>query len=662
MKGWLARCALFLGAAVCLIGIPLAAGAQTGVRLEPYEQIVADYAGLKAALEDAATTVVYLGGDITMQGGIAVNANKSSLVIDGISPEGPDGVRHTLVDYNSSAQDQTMYISRDGALKSVTLQNVILIGKNHFGPLSVSEANRGLEIAYRNVDYTGPQMTYNRYGTATYADCDIRIGQYGFASAPGEVGEVGGVVLEGRVSIVQEENQVNEIFYFEAMDGDIDVMPEAIGSVEAFGPSGFVYLAGGRTVRMTVWDGAQFSFSGPEQFWENQALSGLTVKAGGSFLVDITRGPVRSILRLEGDLSVEQDAVFHLTTQGQSAYGALYMNRGNAVFDSPRSVLLYTPRYRSIQFGSAGELHITAGQVNYWTAAGDGGLSDVPDYAWMQADGTDLTVYGGVSGGDGGNFTSLSSNYAPETADAPALNAQTFHLQYSRVLAFGRPELDVYALFQGDDRFAVYGETQPAGFGEAGAGYLETDGGDAVYVELGRVPVEAGAFTIAAEKEMREALELLIRVRVAYLYTEVSVTLQERGLYLEAADLEFGTVAVPSSQRLLAPNNENALVRVTDTRGAGSAWTLLGRQEGAFTSEEGYPELDGELVFVSGGAVFSLLDGEQVLFSGTSAASEEETAVQWPQGEGLFLRLRPGGVYAGDSYRAQFIWTLMDTP
>jgi hypothetical protein len=91
---------------------------------------------------------------------------------------------------------------RSASSIAMTIQNLNIVGRNYYSSFFVlsSIATSNVVQSYINVNYVGPQMTYNTYGTARYIDCNIQI-VAATTSPAQELAEVNIVEIGGKTKI-----------------------------------------------------------------------------------------------------------------------------------------------------------------------------------------------------------------------------------------------------------------------------------------------------------------------------------------------------------------------------------------------------------------------------------------------------------------------------
>ena len=97
--------------------------------------------------------------------------------------------------------------------KKVTVKNMKVVGYNYYGIIYVPESNtfKDTVIEYNNINYVGPQISFNPSGLTRFVDCDITI-QDNYASG-NEVCECNRVEIGGATTIIHKST-ANSSFSF----------------------------------------------------------------------------------------------------------------------------------------------------------------------------------------------------------------------------------------------------------------------------------------------------------------------------------------------------------------------------------------------------------------------------------------------------------------
>ena len=185
--------------------------------------VVFSSAELKEALENNnGYTYIYFGSNITLTSGILISSNKSEVIIDG-----------TYNDIIYEYVDQKKLDTGDGirvnsALnKKVTVKNMKVVGYNYYGIIYVPESNtfKDTVIEYNNINYVGPQISFNPSGLTRFVDCDITI-QDNYASG-NEVCECNRVEIGGATTIIHKST-ANSSFWFRNQSPSLTILKNAV--------------------------------------------------------------------------------------------------------------------------------------------------------------------------------------------------------------------------------------------------------------------------------------------------------------------------------------------------------------------------------------------------------------------------------------------------
>ncbi|MBC1285347.1 hypothetical protein HB818_06230 [Listeria booriae] len=135
---------------------------------------VGDFAALKDALEkDNGITNIELTADITMTGPINVHLNKTEVTING------NGHTFTESKLNLLSYTATVYVAPSSKMKTMNIKNMKIRGTHYYSTFQVHDAVTGVVQNFENIDYVGPQMVANTYGTANFTGTNtVNISQF----------------------------------------------------------------------------------------------------------------------------------------------------------------------------------------------------------------------------------------------------------------------------------------------------------------------------------------------------------------------------------------------------------------------------------------------------------------------------------------------------
>ena len=124
--------------------------------------VVFSSAELKEALENNnGYTYIYFGSNITLTSGILISSNKSEVIIDGTYND----IIYEYVDQKKLGTGDGIRVN-SALNKKVTVKNMKVVGYNYYGIIYVPESNtfKDTVIEYNNINYVGPQISFNPSG------------------------------------------------------------------------------------------------------------------------------------------------------------------------------------------------------------------------------------------------------------------------------------------------------------------------------------------------------------------------------------------------------------------------------------------------------------------------------------------------------------------
>ncbi len=460
---------------------------------------------LSSAVASPEIDTVVLGGDIVMTGPIPIPASKPALTIDGQG-------RYTL-----EQQGATTFTSSATTSPVYTLRNMTIIGRTYYGVVSCTATSGAPTIVLDNVDYTGPQLVYNRYGNVSFVgENNVVIKSNGYNSnAAEEIGEVHGVSVHGTLTV--ESTTVGNAFFW-------------------------MFGAGTEKPYLTIENGAQASFktsanTGRGFFWVEGTTYNvvLNVDDDASLLVDITgHNPLSTAedhrvdsmrigknatavfnfaggIALSNELVVEEGAVLRMNylnkpgTNG-SAYAYplfrfLSPAGGDPVVQIDRAkavVFAVQPSNRPI-FGlaQANSLRFATTDFNCWPTYAAAAAQEKPARMWSSEDPDGLFATLDLAAGQD-VLKSTTSNHDGLAAEFDPKNA--------RVIQVGTEPLFLAPDRQWTHSVAATGSTEPAA-----RVYIDYAGNDGSERSFSGTSDDAGRYSVAIDNaavDSRTALEV----------------------------------------------------------------------------------------------------------------------------------------------------------
>ena len=623
--------------------------------------IVYTFDELKTALSaNNGFTTVYIGADITGKaGGIAIDASKPGVVIDGCPPGSPAGTRYTYTDYNSGGSGDVINLS-NAVTKNVTVQNLVVNGNNFYGIICCTAS--GVTITYNNISYTGAQPGYNPGGSTILSNSDFTLRQIGGCAAQ-ELVE--GKYLEFSGTVTVNSAAAGSAVYWQ-YSGGTGITVKSGANVTITAANYFIYNDSA-SAGVTVEPGASLSVTtGTNGFtYGSMSVNSLNVGAGAFFAMRQNGASGNGAVRVSQTLSVGAGAAMDVVANGSGA-GILLTGAGaNASFSSPGRVRVYAPSGNALGFSSGGTLSINAGTVNLWSAAGSINETAAPTNFWNRAGGNPVNitaVYLGALlstvthnlalGVDPVSVLPVVGNCNPSSAklitigSMPVLSIGTVLTNSTALTGTAQGSIGLKATYYTPDNLLVPKTVT----GAAGGG-----GGYSLALSAG-VPALGTAVIVT----MTSSASQLYAGQITFVLDAVLFSLR-----FESVPKAVGYTGVPISMNPApaAPDVPISIV-VADGRPILSQWTLRLRCDAPLQAPvgSGVDVLPGALVFVDGNSAVTQLSAADMTVYTHESLLGGNTMVNWPQGTGVMVQLPPGAGRAGAQYSATLDWTLADAP
>ena len=630
---------------------------ETGIVVNSYNELAVAITG------DNGYDTIYLNEDIEITARINFPPAKTNLTINGTyTNEQGVTTRHTLTDMNSASITTSIYIASATSEINVTLCNVDIVGKNYYGIVAVEAVNstKAVTLTYQNVNYTGPQISYNRQGIVRYIDSNITIKtSSGYASPSNELAEVNRVEIGGKTTI-HHTSTGNAMFWLTYANPSFKILENADVSITSESRETFYCDC---RPDITIEKGANVTINTPKGMFYDTGSSQLAK----SFFIDknanlkVTQTAVKSgvgTIRCSGNFTVSDGASLYMANTLSSSAPLIQMTATATVkFENPKNVVLYNKNGNLIRWTSGtGKININSEVVNYWLSAKDfpdaGTLSDTPLYIWTKADESNVEIDASTSTS---STTAVSTNITSSDSQTPP-SLQTFNLQNVRVLSMGQLSLKTNPI--SDVSVNITGTTNPSS--NLKAEFLL----DSVMRSVEGTSDTSGSFSLALP-------ELLPRDTVVTVTANDNFNNRTETLsVVYAGALEFKTVpSVLAFKNIVIPTVKTAVARqdsdwsivISDSRLESSDWNLYASIKNPFTSKNNHTLKDA-LVFVDEGNKHFTINSEPVkIYSGKSVSSPTDSTVKWAENQGMLLDINPQNIL-GESYATTITWTLADAP
>ena len=606
---------------------------------------------------------IYLNADIEITSRINYPTTKTNLTINGTyTNEQGITTRHTLTDMNSSAISNSIYISSATSAIDVTLCNVDIVGKNYYGIVAVEAATstKVVTLTYKNVNYTGLQISYNRQGMVRYIDSNITIKtSSGYASPSNELAEANRVEIGGKTTI-NHTSTGNAMFWFTYSNPYFKILENADVTITSESRETFYC---DYSPDITIENGANVTINTPRGMFYDTGSSQLAK----SFLIEknanlkVTQTAVKSgvgSIRCSGNFTVSDGASLYIANTLSSSSPLIQMTAtGSVTFENPKSVVLYNKNGNLIRWTSGtGKVNINSQVVNYWLSAKDfpdaGTLSDTPLYIWNKSDGSNAEINATTSTSA---TTAVTTNITSSDSSTPP-SLETFNLQNVRVLSMGQLSLKINTI--SDAALNITGTTNPSS--NLKAEFLLSS----VENNVTGTSDSSGSFSLALSETLPIGTPVKLTANDNFKNKIETATVVYAGA-LEfktvPSELAFKSTVIPTVKTTIQRQEPDWSIIISDSRILSTNWNLYTSIKKPFTSMSNHT-IEDALVFIDEKDENFVINSEPTeIYSGNSVSSPTDTTIKWSENRGMLLTVNPQNILA-ESYETTITWTLSDAP
>lgn len=606
---------------------------------------------------------IYLNADIEITSRINYPTTKTNLTINGTyTNEQGITTRHTLTDMNSSAISNSIYISSATSAIDVTLCNVDIVGKNYYGIVAVEAATstKVVTLTYKNVNYTGPQISYNRQGMVRYIDSNITIKTFsGYASPSNELAEANRVEIGGKTTI-NHTSTGNAMFWFTYSNPSFKILENADVTITSESRETFYC---DYSPDITIENGANVTINTPRGMFYDTGSSQLAK----SFLIEknanlkVTQTAVKSgvgTIRCSGNFTVSDGASLYIANTLSSSAPLIQMTATGAVtFENPKSIVLYNKNGNLIRWTSGtGKVNINSQVVNYWLSAKDfpdaGTLSDTPLYIWDKSDGSNAEINATTSTSA---TTEVTTNITSSDSSTPP-SLETFNLQNVRVLSMGQLSLKTNTI--SDAALNITGTTNP--FSNLKAEFLLSS----VENNVTGISDSSGSFSLALSETLPIGTPVKVTANDNFKNKAETVTVVYAGapeFKTVPSELAFKSTVIPTVKTTIQRQELDWSIIISDSRILSTDWNLYASIKKPFTSMSNHT-IEDALVFIDEKDENFVINSEPIkIYSGNEVSSPTDTTIKWSENRGILLTINPQNILA-ESYSTTITWTLSDAP
>lgn len=605
---------------------------------------VANFSELKQAIEDSTTTEIIVTANITFaSGGAKVNVAKSNLVVDFGG--------YTVIDNNNQSFTDTIYVPSTNNTLSVTLKNAVWSGRNYYGVLGVYDNNKNVSIFLDNINYTGPQFVYNKYGTTSISDCTIVLDKNGSAANPQEFCEANRLIISG-ITNVTSGSTSNAVIWFTGIDASLTVSENSVFNVNALSTyflytdiSPVMLFKQKSETTITTKGGLFYAASS-----SSHIASSFTLEDSASFIAYQKQTGSAPMFKCLSRFTVGNGSTFQLFSEPASTTSLCYFGQvANININSPKSIVLYNNggNVFSFQTGSTASpntINITGEMIRVWNTAtipltNAGGIDDSPTQEFHK-DNYTLTTTLSVKATNS-QVINVESNITETDVGYP-LNATTLNLLNSKVVSVGNLDLSVDTIT--DLSTQITGKT----FADANVRIIYDE------KTLNGVSDSSGEFAVSVTSKVPVDTMVSVLANKQFITKSIEVKSEGSVSVLSSDELKFYTFVSPTKVNVIYRQNSDYAVQIIDTRTFGDAWYLYAYILNPLTSDSN--TLQDAIIFRQNGLDTILSKIPLLVYTGQWLRPNQTTNVSWTELEGFLLNLETEKEYVAGNYSTNLMW------
>lgn len=609
--------------------------------------VIFSYDELKNVLENSNNyNYVYIGENITLTSGIKINSSKVNLTIDGYY----NNSIHELIDQKKLGSSDGIYVSNPNTL-NVTVKNLNITGYNYYGIIFVPDNSsyRNITIEYNNINYTGPQLSFNPHGLTRFIDSVITI-KDNYASG-NEIAECNRIEIGGFTTI-NHLSTSNSSFWFRNSNPSFTILKN---SVVHFTSKYRELIYGVTNLEFKIEENSEFYLTSYSGFGYGTYGSGNTLIDENSSLYITQTNNNRSYASWYsyGMITLNKGAsltMYNTSNTNASNYNIYFMgNNSGITLNNPEKVVLCNKSSNIFNSQNLSTFNFTFNRINLFNTLIDLlkniSIDTLPTYSWYKENNLS-----NISGTFNSSTTNISQNdfTLDELKNLPDLS--NFSFQNKKILSIGLFPFILSPITDSDTTF--HGVT------ESNASILIEYDSKNVVVNAD----ENGNFDYNFDNALPIGTNIKFTTKTyedALYYTKIVQIVYSGEIVIESATkhFQFELYAI-SNDPVLCPRQNYLSVVVADSRVKGTDWELYASIDEELTSSDG-KKLNGSLVFVDENDNITTLSSTPTLvYTGFSNEGiTTKTIVDFEEDKGILLKVvtpLENNVY----YQSKIIWTI----
>ncbi len=542
---------------------------------------------LKDVLEnDNEYEYIYLENDITLESGITINVNKSTVTINGTY----QNVLHTLTGMNSNENFNT--ITCTSSTNEVKVKNIKIIYTNTNGVIYVPEDDSYSNIItiYDNVIFNGTKLSTNPYGVVKINNSNITIeNTNGIASQ--NVCEAERIIIDGKTNILSNSTDY-PLFSFK----EDSYSPYIIFSCKSdvvISTDNREFMSGTNKLNFTILHDTNVHLTTGNGFSDlaNYGANNVLIDERASFIFiekSHKRIPMWAIF---GSLTMKEGSELQVI----NSYSSTPSDNFNIHFkgsscslnlDNPKSLVIYTKNANAIYTDNVLNFNIKCSRINMWqnstelSSAGD--INNLPDYYWYKE--SDLLKMEGVITS---SLTSVTKMNLTSLELQNLSDIGTFLFQNRKQLSIGSTYMNIHPI--NTNKNTISGHTES--FADVLIKYDNIS--EIVNAD------DNGLFEYNLPSTIKDntKVELTSNLSGSFIYVTRTITTPFTGeLTLLYTNFSIDFSPIPIKNTYIFPKSSDLKTKIVDSRLNSSDWKLYAYINNPLTSPNGFV-LENALVF-----------------------------------------------------------------
>ena len=614
---------------------------------------------IDALTKDNGYHTIYLGADIIADttDGIAIHDSKVDVIIDGHSPKAPDGKNYTFTQYDIDNPTSAIYIeTTNTTTQSITIRNIEVEGANFNGVVFIPETSSGVTVLYQNMIYTGPQAVTNRSGVVHFDGCTFTM-EASKDRDPEELAEANHIEMSGKIEITSSAPV--SLFWLTNINPCLLVMESADVTITI---DGFFLYADDDTNSpdIHILSNATFNITSKSGFTQlGKSIQNMFIEMNASVFITQNSPLTHASLRIEQVFQMQPNStliIVRMIVPGVALHFPIA--GGQAIFNDPKRVVLFSLGQPSISFTDEGDLQISTTCINVWQDITTG--FGEPTFIWNNIEGKPFSLTNHYLDTIPQKIEHTLDENAPITVP---LDETTFDLEEMALLTFGHIDLTIDPLFTSSKHLTGNTDTNT----QISISYTTIDGQPRTFTGS---TDENGNFIIPLEPNTLEAestasvTATVGMVSIRRLIKVIQMPAQQLSFSSIPDNMDFSGILIPSSSATIPRDDDNFSFSIIDTRDTPDAWHIDLSISTPLTAtlSGSHHELHNALIFVDKDGNITPLTNVPLTIYTNSEPRFGYSHITWEATEGVLLQVAPGVAYSNVPYTTTIQWSLVSGP